>query len=210
MYYIDLITNFFINIFKYIIYYYDYYLSLAYLNFPPNEFVDNNSTIIFLVITILIMHLRYTASNSRLGIILFDLPGTILHELSHYIIAFIIGCRPTGFTVIPRRVANGWMIGEVKITKGRGLHLIIVAFAPLLLIPLAFWVDYHFFYYFSYTYTNIFLYFYILINILVSAIPSTVDFKVALGGFWSIVKFILSIIIFFAVIICSVLLIEKF
>ena len=210
MYYIDLIINFFIDIFNYAMYYYYYYLSLAYVNFPPNEFLDNHSTIILLVITILIMHLRYTASGSRFGVILFDLPGTILHELSHYIIAFIIGCRPRGFTVIPRKVDNGWILGEVRVTRGTGLHLIIVAFAPLLLIPLAFWVDYHFFIWFDYTYTNIFLYFYILINIIVSSIPSTVDFRVAIGGFWYIVKFILSIIIFFAVIICSVLLIENF
>lgn len=37
---------------------------------------------------------------------LFLLPSTLLHELSHYIVAFLIGGRPHGFTVLPRRVTG--------------------------------------------------------------------------------------------------------
>ncbi len=78
--------------------------------------------------------------------ILVRLPGTLLHEMAHLVMAFITGGRPAGFTVIPRRTvgvtAGGstrqvWVLGSVTITNPSIIAAFPSGFAPLLLLPLA-------------------------------------------------------------------------
>jgi hypothetical protein len=66
------------------------------------------------------------------------LPGTVLHELAHFMIALILGARPTFPDLIPRRTERGWQLGEVRFRPGP-VRTVFVALAPLLLAPLALW-----------------------------------------------------------------------
>ena len=63
------------------------------------------------------------------------LPGTIAHELAHYVLALISGSRPRPMSLRLQRGANGgWQMGSVQFEPGRWTAGI-VALAPMLLLP---------------------------------------------------------------------------
>jgi hypothetical protein len=59
------------------------------------------------------IHRRLYSSGSYLAI-LYCLPFTIMHELSHFVVAFLTGGQPSSFSVWPRRSGNGWVLGSVN------------------------------------------------------------------------------------------------
>jgi len=65
-------------------------------------------------------------------------PTTFLHELSHFLIAFITGGKPFLPSLIPKRRRGAVIMGEVKF-YATPLSAFPSALAPLLLIPLAFY-----------------------------------------------------------------------
>jgi len=66
------------------------------------------------------------------------LPGTALHEFSHFLVALILGAHPTFPSLIPQRIGSMWQLGEVRFRPGH-LRAMFVALAPLALAPLALW-----------------------------------------------------------------------
>jgi hypothetical protein len=55
----------------------------------------------------------------------------------HLVVGFLLRAKPQGFSLWPRRTADGWMLGSVSF---RGIGLLngaFVALAPLLLLPIA-------------------------------------------------------------------------
>jgi len=70
-------------------------------------------------------------------IALLSLPGTIAHELMHLIVGFVLGAKPQGFSLWPRRSADGWVLGAVSFRRIGLLNGAFVALAPLLLLPIA-------------------------------------------------------------------------
>ena len=78
--------------------------------------------------------------------IIVRLPGTLLHEVAHLVVAFLTGGKPAGFTMIPHRtvgvtatgaVRRVWVLGSVTITNPSPLAAFPSGLAPLLLLPLA-------------------------------------------------------------------------
>lgn len=74
---------------------------------------------------------------------LFSLPGTLAHELAHWLVAFVLGGQPDPPSIWPRRMRVNnqefWQLGEVKshLSWWRGPF---VGLAPLLLIPVGIWL----------------------------------------------------------------------
>jgi len=68
------------------------------------------------------------------------LPGTILHELAHLIVAAVTGGRPVGFSVIPRRDRGGWLLGSVTISRPGPVSALPSAMAPLALNAVAYYL----------------------------------------------------------------------
>ncbi|PNG49969.1 MULTISPECIES: hypothetical protein [unclassified Variovorax] len=70
-----------------------------------------------------------------------SLPSTVAHELSHFVVALLLGCRPAGFSLIPKRVRdNYWELGSVTFTPGK-LSTGFVALAPLWVLGAAsYWI----------------------------------------------------------------------
>ena len=66
------------------------------------------------------------------------LPGTALHEFSHYAVALCLGGRPEFPSLLPQRTERGWRLGHVRFRPGH-LRAMFVGLAPLLLAPLAYW-----------------------------------------------------------------------
>lgn len=69
------------------------------------------------------------------------LPATILHELSHWGVALLCGCRPSLPSIWPHKDDNGgWMLGHVTFIPGL-LSGGLVALAPVfILAPVWVWV----------------------------------------------------------------------
>lgn len=66
------------------------------------------------------------------------LPGTSLHEFSHYLVALCLGGKPTFPSLLPTKTDKVWRLGEVRFRPGY-LRSMFVGMAPLLLAPLAWW-----------------------------------------------------------------------
>jgi hypothetical protein len=66
------------------------------------------------------------------------LPGTAVHELAHFVVAFVLGARPSFPSLVPTRTERGWRLGEVRFRPGH-LRAMFVGLAPVLLAPLALW-----------------------------------------------------------------------
>ncbi len=77
----------------------------------------------------------------RLGMWLYALvalPGTLMHELAHFIVALLLRAQPRFPSLIPQRMVGGWRMGSVAFRAGP-MRAAPIALAPLLLFPLAWW-----------------------------------------------------------------------
>ena len=70
------------------------------------------------------------------------LPGTVLHELAHLVVAAVTGGRPVGFSIIPRRDPSrrGWLLGSVSISRPGPISALPSALAPLALNVVAYYL----------------------------------------------------------------------
>ena len=75
--------------------------------------------------------------DSMWRIALLSLPGTIAHELTHFVVGALLLAKPRGFSVWPRAHAQGWRLGSVSFANIGLLNGAFVALAPLLLLPIA-------------------------------------------------------------------------
>lgn len=93
-----------------------------------------------LAVSVALWVLMLKARSSLTVLILVTLPATLVHELAHWLVAFLLGARPSFPSVVPRKEDNGsWSLGSVKFRPGM-LTAGVVALAPLLLLaPLAIW-----------------------------------------------------------------------
>jgi hypothetical protein len=66
-----------------------------------------------------------------------SLPGTIAHELSHFVAATLLNARPCGFSIVPSRTASGYTLGSVRLRNIRWYNGLIVGLAPISLLALA-------------------------------------------------------------------------
>jgi len=108
---------------------------------------------------------------------LIALPGTLAHELAHFVVAFVLGARPSFPSVIPIRTEHGWRLGSVAFRVGYARALPI-GLAPLLLAPLALWWGKSFLHPASWPLYG--LHVWIVAALLTASLPSTTDFKLAL------------------------------
>src|ERR1700693_440930 len=75
--------------------------------------------------------------NSMWRVALLSLPGTIAHELAHFVVGFLLLAKPHGFSIWPRSRGNTWTLGSVSFGNIGLLNGAFVALAPLLLLPIA-------------------------------------------------------------------------
>ena len=75
--------------------------------------------------------------NSMWRIALLSLPGTIAHELAHFVVGALLLAKPRGFSVWPRAYGHTWRLGSVSFGNIGLLNGAFVALAPLLLLPIA-------------------------------------------------------------------------
>lgn len=69
---------------------------------------------------------------------LLALPGTLAHELCHWLVGALLNGQPVRFTVLPKREGRGYVLGSVAFAHLRWYNAFFVGLAPLLLLPLAY------------------------------------------------------------------------
>ncbi|MCM0080921.1 hypothetical protein L4X63_04895 [Geomonas sp. Red32] len=141
----------------------------------------------FAGILLVIILCTWQVQLGRVGpiwMILWSLPGTILHELSHLVVALVTGGRPVGFSIFPRPgggsgLSQRWVLGSVTISRPSPVSALPTALAPLALLAVSFYLYEHWWNWFGpgllHTlgmYVTVYLFSY-------SSIPSHEDFKLA-------------------------------
>jgi hypothetical protein len=74
---------------------------------------------------------RQIAKNGAFFLIMSNLPITVMHELAHFTAALLLGGRPSGFSLWPRRENGAWRLGSVT------ARATVISAAPTALAPLA-------------------------------------------------------------------------
>ena len=65
-------------------------------------------------------------------------PGTVVHELLHWIVGFLLNAQPVSMSLWPRRISDRqWALGSVSFRNVRWYNAIFVGLAPLLAIVMA-------------------------------------------------------------------------
>lgn len=140
-------------------------------------FVNNRFLMIFLVIVLL--KLKYkTYSNVYMSAIV-NIPGTFLHEMSHFLVGFIFNAYPTRFDLFPKKEGGVYVMGSVGFRNITFYNAIPAALAPLLLLIIGYYFNTWFFVHVKVTYLSYVLYVLLQTIIIENAIPSSQDFKVA-------------------------------
>lgn len=68
-------------------------------------------------------------------------PGTVAHELLHFVAGLLCGAQPLSLNLIPRRTPEGgWLLGSVSFARLRWWNSVPVGLAPLVLVPVGGWL----------------------------------------------------------------------
>ena len=100
-------------------------------------------TLVLLVMVVRLIHrhmhgIAYLLTGSEeIALVLYALPllpGVVLHEFSHMLMAILLRVRTGGFSVLPRRDASGHVtLGSVVVEKVDVVRASLIGIAPLLL-----------------------------------------------------------------------------
>jgi hypothetical protein len=115
------------------------------------------------------------------------LPGTLLHELAHLLVAAVTGGRPVGFSIVPRRdaaCASGgrWLLGSVTISRPGPISALPSALAPLALNAAAYYLYRGWGRWFPLDLPHTLLMYAAVYLLCYSSIPSGQDIRVALSS----------------------------
>jgi len=109
------------------------------------------------------------------------LPGTFLHELSHYIVGLLLNAKPTSFSIIPNKQKGS--TGHVEFRNVKFYNAIPIALAPLFGGLFGLWFMYTYFYI---NFSNLEIYMQVLsvylgITFFKTMLPSSQDISVAMS-----------------------------
>lgn len=140
-------------------------------------FVNNRFLMIFLVIVLL--KLKYTTYSSIYMSALVNIPGTFLHETSHFLVGLFLNAHPTRFDLFPKKQGDSYVMGSVGFRNISFYNAIPSALAPMLLLIIGYYFNRWFFLNVQITYLSYILYVLLQTIIIENAMPSPQDFKVA-------------------------------
>ena len=162
-----------------------FYLDKLNTNSFLQSFFDNRFYLILLVIVL--VHLKSATYKSMFMCALINLPGTILHETMHFLVGLILNAKPCNFTILPRKCDRGYVMGSVGFTNITFYNAIPASMAPLLLLPIGFYLNRYLLPVMDPTFTNYILYVLLQTIIIENALPSSADFEVARQHFLGII-----------------------
>ena len=154
--------------------YWNYINSYAFLE----TFFNNRFYLILLVIVL--VRMKNATYNSMFLCALINIPGTVLHELMHFLVGLFTNARPYNFSLFPKKADNGgYVMGSVGFSNITYYNAVPSALAPLLLLPIGFYINRYGLPMINPTFINYILYILLQTIIIENAIPSSTDFRVA-------------------------------
>lgn len=93
---------------------------------------------VIVAVAIVILAQRATARLGMWPYALFALPGTLAHELSHFIVAKLLWAKPQFPRLWPERTDHGWRLGSVQF-HAPWWRAAPIAVAPIALLPASLW-----------------------------------------------------------------------
>ena len=134
-----------------------------------------NNRFLLILLVIVLIRIKYTAYSSMWASALVNIPGTILHEMMHYIVGLVLNARPCNFTIFPRKSPDGYYVmGSVGFRNVTFYNAVPSAMAPLLLLVIGYYLPLM-----RPTMLNYVLYVLLQTIIIENAMPSGADFRVA-------------------------------
>ena len=127
-----------------------------------------NNRFLLILLVIVLIRIKY------------NIPGTILHEMMHYIVGLVLNARPCNFTIFPRKSPDGYYVmGSVGFRNVTFYNAVPSAMAPLLLLVIGFYLNRYYLPLMRPTMLNYVLYVLLQTIIIENAMPSGADFRVA-------------------------------
>ncbi len=150
------------------------------INSPEVLNLVANNRFFLILLVIVLVRLKYQTYSSMWATALVNIPGTVLHELMHYMVGAVFNAKPCNFTIFPRRgVDGGYVMGSVGFRNIRAYNAVPAAMAPLLLLFIGFYLNRYFLPTIHLTAINYVLYVLLQTIIIENAMPSGADFRVA-------------------------------
>lgn len=131
------------------------------------------------LVTAMFLLNRSTRSSNILAACITRLPGVFLHELAHLLTGILFRAEPSGFNLIPRRGNGRWILGSVAFQRVTALNAVPIAFAPIGLVPLAWYIYRCWFHWLPVTLANTLFLYSALFLLVCNALPSRQDVRVA-------------------------------
>lgn len=175
-----------------------YWRIMHILNSPQflQSVFDNRFYLILLVI--ILTRFKYATYNSMWMCSLVNVPGTILHETMHFLVGLIMNAQPCNFSILPKRsMEGGYVMGSVGFRNITFYNAFPSAMAPLLLLPLGYYVNEYVLPLLPATLLNYVLYVLLQTIIIENAVPSSTDVRVATSSFVGLLLYMFLIGILF-------------
>ncbi len=122
---------------------------------------------------------RRARSSGALMLVIWNLAGVILHEVAHLLVGLLLQARPTGISLLPHRVGDGWRLGSVAFRRITAINAVPVALAPLGLVGIACWLARNWFTWLAPSFSTTLALYGCLFVFLYNALPSRQDLRVA-------------------------------
>ena len=107
------------------------------------------------------------------------LPGTLAHELCHLLTGWLLNGQPVRVSLLPKRRAGGIELGSVSFRNLRWYNAFFVGIAPVLLLPMAWWLlSPHLRAAFALGWKNV-LWLYLVACLIQASVPSGQDLRIA-------------------------------
>lgn len=145
----------------------------------------------------LFVRFKYATYNIPTIGIIANLFGTFLHELSHYLMAVITNGQPIGLSLFPQIYNEEIILGSVTFRNSRWYNNFPIAFAPLLLLIGAYYLD--FWYVHEIAHKTLWTdlgYLFVLVLLVENSIPSWTDVKVAASDLFGFVLYGSLVVVF--------------
>lgn len=151
------------------------------MNSPETVAAFFNNRFYTILAVVLLMRVKYAAYGSLWLTALVNIPGTILHELLHYVVGVIMNAHPCNFSIFPKKdlLGGGYVMGSVGFRNITFYNAIPASLAPLLLLPLSFLINRYVLPYIPQTLSSYVIYILLQTILIENAIPSRADFKIA-------------------------------
>ena len=151
-----------------------------YINSPEVvESIFNNRFYTILTV-VMLMRIKYATYSSMFVCALVNIPGTILHELMHFLVGLFLNAHPVNFTLFPKKdPVSGYVMGSVGFRNITFYNAVPAALAPLILLPLSFYINRYVLPYIPHTIWWYIGYVLLQTIIIENAIPSRADFRIA-------------------------------